>query len=70
MIKLIVNYLIIPLIFSEVKKTDLDTSFSVEYSHQNRLTDTPCVTLDDQLIRDKLGHLIFRKAVTGLYLKT
>ena len=56
-------------IFRSKKKTDLDTSFSVEYSHQNRLTDTPCVTLDDQLIRDKSGHLIFRKGGHGSLLE-
>ena len=56
-------------IFRSKKKTDLDTSFSVEYSHQNRLTDTPCITLDDQLIRDKLGHLIFRKGGHGSLLE-
>ena len=56
-------------IFRSKKKTDLDTSFSVEYSHQNRLTDTPCVTLEDQLIRDKLGHIIFRKGGHGSLLE-
>ena len=56
-------------IFRCKKGVDLDTSFSVEYSHQNRLTDTPCITLDDQLIRDKLGHLIFRKGGHGSLLE-
>ena len=56
-------------IFRSKKGVDLDTSFSVEYSHQNRLTDTPCITLDDQLVRDKLGHLIFRKGGHGSLLE-
>ena len=56
-------------IFRCKKGVDLDTSFSVEYSHQNRLTDTPCITLDDQLVRDKLGHLIFRKGGHGSLLE-
>ena len=56
-------------IFRSKKGVDLDTSFSVEYSHQNRLTDTPCITLDDQLIRDKLGYLIFRQGGHGSLLE-
>ena len=56
-------------IFRSKKGVDLDASFSVEYSHQNRLTDTPCVTLDYQLIRDKLGYLIFRQGGHGSLLE-
>ncbi len=56
-------------IFRSKKGVDLDTSLSVEYSHQNMLTDTPCITLDGQLIRDKLGHLIFRKGGHGSLLE-
>ncbi|MFL2603756.1 MAG: DUF4301 family protein [Flavobacteriaceae bacterium] len=56
-------------IFRNRKRADLDISFSVEYSHQNRLTDTPCIALDDQFIRDKLGHLIFRKGGHGSLLE-
>ena len=56
-------------VFRNKKGIDLRTSFNLEYSHQNRLTDTPYVTLDDQLVRDELGHILFRKGGHGSLLE-
>ena len=56
-------------VFRNKKKIGLNNTFNLEYSHQNRLTDTPCITLDDQLIRDELGHIMFRKGGHGSLLE-
>ncbi len=55
--------------FRTKKGIELNTSFNVEYSHQNRLTDTPYITLDNQLIRDEFGHIMFRKGGHGSLLE-
>ena len=55
--------------FRTKKGIGLNTSFNVEYSHQNRLTDTPYITLDNQLIRDEFGHIMFRKGGHGSLLE-
>ena len=56
-------------VFRNKKGIDLKPSFNVEYSHQNRLTDTPYLTIEDQLVRDELGNILFRKGGHGSLLE-
>ena len=38
-------------------------SFGVQYSHQNRLTDTPFIDRKNFLVRNEQGNIEFRKGI-------
>ena len=56
-------------IFRNKKGVNLNTSLNVEFSHQNRLTDTPFINKDNEFIRNELGNIMFRKGGHGSLLE-
>ena len=55
--------------FKKKLNSTLQVSFDVQYSHQNRLTDTPFIDQKNFLVRNEQGNIEFRKGGHGSLLE-